>query len=68
MGASSGIEKATEPSKDQKHEEQDPWDELEKLEEEDEERMEKLSKDDSVRIFADLHASAKDFPKLQTTF
>jgi hypothetical protein len=68
VGESSGIEKATEPPKDKDEGEADPLDELEELEEADEERMEDLSKDDSESIFADLRASAEDYPKLQTTF
>jgi hypothetical protein len=66
IGQSHGIEKATEPLKQEKGE--DPLEELEELEEADEERMEGLNKDDSESIFADLHASAKDYPKDKTTF
>jgi hypothetical protein len=68
VGESSGIEKATEPPKDQEKGEEDPREELEELAEEDEKRMEALSQDDSEAIFADLHASAKDYPDMQNTF
>lgn len=68
IGESSGIEKATEPQKDQKEGEQDPKEEIEQLEEEDLERMRNISSNDSARIFEDLHADAKQYPKLQTTF
>lgn len=68
VGESSGIEKATEPPGDQKKGEEDPREELEELEEEDEKRMEALSADDSEAIFADLHASAKDYPDMQSSF
>jgi hypothetical protein len=65
VGESSGIEKATE-QKD--GEAPGPKEELERLEEEDEERMQGLGKDESESIFRDLHASAKEYPKLKTTF
>ncbi|KAI1371169.1 hypothetical protein F4677DRAFT_436556 [Hypoxylon crocopeplum] len=68
IGESSGIRKATEPQKDQKEEQEKPIEELEKLEDEDTHRMGSLQGDDSAAIFADLHARAKDYPKLQTTF
>ncbi|KAI1451584.1 hypothetical protein F4805DRAFT_473466 [Annulohypoxylon moriforme] len=68
VGESSGIEKATEPQKDQKEGQEKPMEELEKLEDEDTHRMEGLQGDDSAAIFADLQARAKDYPKLQTTF
>ncbi|OTA98138.1 hypothetical protein M426DRAFT_326220 [Hypoxylon sp. CI-4A] len=68
VGESSGITKATEPQKDQDEGQEKPAEELEKLEDEDSLRMESLQGDDSVAIFADLHARAEDFPKLQTTF
>ncbi|KAK1764964.1 hypothetical protein QBC33DRAFT_545359 [Phialemonium atrogriseum] len=68
IGESSGIEKATEPQKDQKEGEQDPKEEIEQLEEEDLERMKNISSNDSARIYEDLHADAKQYPKLQTTF
>lgn len=68
VGESSGIEKATEPPKDQKDGEPDPKEELERLEEEDEERMQGLGEDESESIFRDLHASAKEYPELKTTF
>ncbi|KAI2638699.1 hypothetical protein GGS26DRAFT_542621 [Hypomontagnella submonticulosa] len=68
VGESSGIKKATEPQKDQEEGQEKPVEELEKLEDEDTHRMEGLQGDDSAAIFADLHARAKDYPKLQTTF
>lgn len=68
IGESGGLEKATEPEAGKDSGEGDAKEELEKLEEEDEERMEGLGKDDSESIFKDLHASAKDYPKLATTF
>lgn len=70
IGESSGLVKATEPNeKDKKADDkEEPIEELEKLEDEDTERMENLGKDDSDAIFTDLEASAKDYPKLQTTF
>lgn len=69
VGESSGIEKATEPqAKDQKEGEQEPKEEMEQLEEEDLERMKGLSSNDSERVYEDLRANAKDYPKLQTTF
>ncbi|KAI8633661.1 hypothetical protein F5Y19DRAFT_414417 [Xylariaceae sp. FL1651] len=69
IGESSGITKATEPQKeDEKEGKEKPIEELEKLEDEDTHRMEQLKGDDSAAIFADLHARAKDYPKLQTTF
>ncbi|KAI1758929.1 hypothetical protein GGR53DRAFT_192013 [Hypoxylon sp. FL1150] len=68
IGESSGLEKATEPQKEQKKDQEKPIEELEKLEDEDTHRMEGLQGDDSAAIFADLHARAQDYPKLQTTF
>ncbi|KAI0394313.1 hypothetical protein F5Y17DRAFT_265381 [Xylariaceae sp. FL0594] len=69
VGESSGIEKAVEPQKKDEEEGKDkPVEELEKLEDEDTHRMEDLKGDDSEAIFADLHARAKDYPKLPTTF
>ncbi|KAI1778455.1 hypothetical protein F4818DRAFT_301668 [Hypoxylon cercidicola] len=68
IGESSGIQKATEPQKDQEDGQEKPIEELEKLEDEDTHRVEGLQGDDSEAIFADLHARAKDYPKLQTTF
>jgi hypothetical protein len=68
VGESSGIEKATEPPKDQEQGEENPREELEELEEEDEKRMQALSQDDSEAIFKDLQASAKDYPDMQKTF
>ncbi|KAK6839385.1 hypothetical protein PG987_005251 [Apiospora arundinis] len=69
IGEGSGIDKATEPQKqDQKDGMEEPEEELVKLEEEDARRMKELSENDSKAIFADLGASAKDYPKLQTTF
>ncbi|KAI0130381.1 hypothetical protein BJ170DRAFT_593893 [Xylariales sp. AK1849] len=69
VGESSGIEKATEPQKDDKKEgKEEPLEEMEKLADEDTHRMEDLKGDDSAAIFADLDANAKEYPKLQTTF
>lgn len=69
VGESSGIEKALETQKEDRQKGvEEPAEEMEKLEEEDLERMKGLSKDDSTRIFSDLEANAKDYPKLQTTF
>jgi len=69
IGESSGIEKAVEPQKEGEEEgKEKPIEELEKLEDEDTHRMEGLKGDDSASIFADLHARAKDYPKLPTTF
>ncbi|KEY73769.1 hypothetical protein S7711_03077 [Stachybotrys chartarum IBT 7711] len=68
IGESSGIDKAVEPQDDQKKDEEDPVEALEHLEEEDLKRMKHLPGDMSASIFADLHARAKDYPKLQTTF
>lgn len=53
---------------DQKEGKEEPEEELVKLEEEDAQRMKDLSGDDAKAIFADLGTSAKDYPKLQTTF
>ncbi|CAJ2502197.1 Uu.00g095910.m01.CDS01 [Anthostomella pinea] len=69
VGESSGIEKATEPQKEDKKEgKEEPVEEMQKLEDEDTHRMEALKGDDSTTIFADLDAHAKDYPKLPTTF
>lgn len=69
IGEGPGIDKAMEPQKqDQKDGKEEPEEELIKLEEEDAQRMKGLSENDSKAIFADLGASAKDYPKLQTTF
>ncbi|KAI1812547.1 hypothetical protein GGS20DRAFT_557444 [Poronia punctata] len=69
VGESSGLEKATEPQKEDEGEDKEkPVEELEKLEDEDTHRMEDLKGDDSTAIFADLDARAKDYPKLPTTF
>lgn len=69
IGESCGIEKATEPRlKDQKAGKDEPAQELETLEEEDTRRVKALDDDDAGRIYADLQAHAKDYPKLQTTF
>ncbi|KAI0836616.1 hypothetical protein F5Y06DRAFT_305075 [Hypoxylon sp. FL0890] len=68
IGESSGIQKATEPQKGQEEDQEKPREELEKLEDEDTHRMEGLQGDDSAAVFADLHARAQDYPKLQTTF
>ncbi|KAM0428924.1 hypothetical protein ACHAPT_006724 [Fusarium lateritium] len=69
IGESSGIEKAVEPQKeDKKKGKEEPQTVLENLEEDDVERMKHLAEDQSAAIFADLHAQAKDYPKLQTTF
>ncbi|KAK8070595.1 hypothetical protein PG997_010798 [Apiospora hydei] len=70
IGEGPGIDKAMEPQKqDQKDGKEEPEEELVKLEEEDALRMKDLNEDDAKAIFADLGASAKDYPKkLQTTF
>ncbi|KAJ8108026.1 hypothetical protein ONZ43_g6551 [Nemania bipapillata] len=69
IGESSGIAKATELQKEDEVEDREtPREELEKLEDEDTHRMEALKGNDSVAIFADLGAFAKDYPKLETTF
>ena len=69
IGESQGLEKALEPQKDdQKDGKEDPQEALENLEEEDHKRMKDLGGSQSEAIFADLHARAKDYPKLQTTF
>lgn len=68
IGESSGIEKATEAPRDHEKGEEDPREELEELAEEDEKRMQALSGDDSEAIFADLHASAKDYADMQMSF
>ncbi|KAI1165538.1 hypothetical protein F5B18DRAFT_155083 [Nemania serpens] len=69
IGESSGIEKATRPPKEEDGESKEaPRKELQKLEDEDTHRMEALREDDSMAIFADLGALAKDYPKLETTF
>ena len=69
IGESSGVDAALEPQKaDQEQGNEEPLDEMEKLEEEDTKRMKGLGQDDSVSIFTDLEAHAKDYPKLQTTF
>ncbi|KAJ4257049.1 hypothetical protein NW757_003672 [Fusarium falciforme] len=69
IGESSGIKKAVEPQKEGEEKgKEDPKTVLENLEEDDFERMKDLAEDESAAIFADLHAQAKDYPKLQTTF
>lgn len=68
IGESSGIKKAVEPQEDEEKGKEDPKTVLENLEEDDFERMKDLAEDESAAIFADLHAQAKDYPKLQTTF
>ncbi|KAM0556071.1 hypothetical protein ACHAPJ_006059 [Fusarium lateritium] len=69
IGESSGIEKAVEPQKkDQKDGKEEPETVLEHLEDDDVKRMKHLADDQSAAIYADLHAHAKDYPKLQTTF
>ncbi|WZH42362.1 hypothetical protein QYS62_003354 [Fusarium acuminatum] len=69
IGDSSGIENAVEPQKkDQKNGKEDPETVLEHLEDDDVKRMKHLAEDQSAAIYADLHAQAKDYPKLQTTF
>ncbi|TDZ99582.1 hypothetical protein C8034_v000052 [Colletotrichum sidae] len=69
MIGESDIEKATEPrKKDVKEGKDEPKEVLEDIEEEDTKRMEHLADDDSAAIFADLQASAENYPKLQTTF
>lgn len=69
VGESSGIEKATELQKaDKQQGAQAPKEEMEKLEDEDTHRMQDLAGNDSAAIYADLEASARDYPKVQTTF
>lgn len=70
IGEPAGIEKAMQQDeKDKKDDDKtEPMEEMEKLEDEDTERMEHLGKDSSEAIFKDLEASAKGYPKLQTTF
>jgi hypothetical protein len=69
VGESSGLDKATEPQKqDEKEGKEEPLEEMEKLEDEDTRRMEHLKGDESAAIFADLEVNAKDYPKIQTTF
>lgn len=70
VGESSGLDKAMQPdeSDEKAKDKEDPIEEMEKLEDEDTERMENLGKDASEAIFTDLEASAKGYPKLQTTF
>lgn len=72
IGESSGIDKAVEPQtekqEDEKGNEEKPAEEMEKLEHEDTRRMRHLGGDASAAVFADLHARAGDYPKLQTTF
>lgn len=61
------IEKATRPqSQDEKDGKEKPVEEMEKLEGEDEIRVRHLEGDDAV--FADLHISSTEYPKLQTTW
>ncbi|KAI9758266.1 MAG: hypothetical protein M4579_003125 [Chaenotheca gracillima] len=61
------LGKATEPStKDQQHDKEAPKEEMEKLAEEDEHRAAAVEGDDT--IFEDLGLSAKNYPKLQTTW
>ncbi|KAI1113057.1 hypothetical protein F5Y14DRAFT_419474 [Nemania sp. NC0429] len=72
IGESSGIEKATRPPEEEDDDgegsKETPREEMERLEAEDTHRMEALREDDSMAIFADLGALAKDYPKLETTF
>jgi hypothetical protein len=70
VGESGGIEKATEPQKEDEKDasKEKPLEELEQLEDEDTKRMQGLKGDASAAIFADLEVKAKDYPKLQTTF
>ncbi|KAL3951994.1 hypothetical protein ACCO45_013711 [Purpureocillium lilacinum] len=69
VGESSGIDKAVEPQKeDEKDGAEEPMEALEHLEDEDLNRMSDLAGDQSASIFADLHAQAKDYPSIQTTF
>ncbi|UNI17619.1 hypothetical protein JDV02_003950 [Purpureocillium takamizusanense] len=69
VGESSGIDKALEPQKEDKHSgAEEPAEALEHLEDEDLNRMSGLASGQSASIFADLHARAKDYPALQTTF
>ena len=58
-----------EPQKeDMKSDKEEPLDVLENLEHEDLKRMRDLPGGDSASVFADLHAQAKFYPKVQTTF
>ncbi len=69
IGESSGLEKAVEPQEeDQKDGKEEPQEVLDHLEEEDLKRMRHLPGDESESLYADLHARAKDYPELQTTF
>ncbi|PWI72229.1 hypothetical protein PCL_10852 [Purpureocillium lilacinum] len=69
VGESSGIDKAVEQQKeDEKDGAEEPMEALEHLEDEDLNRMSDLAGDQSASIFADLHAQAKDYPSIQTTF
>ncbi|AEO54526.1 hypothetical protein MYCTH_2297179 [Thermothelomyces thermophilus ATCC 42464] len=69
IGESSGTDKALEPQKeDQEEGKAEPAEEMEMLEEEDEKRMKSLADDDAGRIYTDLQAEAKNYPKLLTTF
>lgn len=60
------LEKAAKPQDGEEPEKETPLEEMETLEHEDEIRIEHLKGDDSV--FTDLGLSAKEFPKLQTTW
>ncbi|KAF7512722.1 hypothetical protein GJ744_000289 [Endocarpon pusillum] len=61
------IDKATQPqAQDEKEGKEKPLEELENLEGEDEIRVKHLKGDDAV--FADLHISSKEYPKVQTTW
>ncbi|KAM5345839.1 hypothetical protein ACJ41O_011700 [Fusarium nematophilum] len=69
VGESSGIAKAVEPQKEDREDgKEEPGTVLENLEGDDLKRMRHLAGDESAAIFADLHARAKDYPKMQTTF
>ncbi|KAM4057691.1 hypothetical protein HRG_009318 [Hirsutella rhossiliensis] len=69
IGESSGLDKAVEPQEEDKENgKEEPLEVLGHLEEEDLERMRHLPGGESESLFADLHAHAKDYPKLQTTF
>ncbi|ROT41904.1 hypothetical protein SODALDRAFT_286833 [Sodiomyces alkalinus F11] len=64
-----GVEKATEPQKDDEADgKEEPKEVLEEFEDEDVKRMEGLGADISKAIFADLKARAEEYPKLKTTF
>lgn len=69
IGESSGTHKALEPQKEDLENGKDaPGSILDSLGEADIDRMDDLAGTESEAIFADLHARAKDYPKLKTTF